>query len=70
MSPVVSIIERAHLAASGEDEDKPLPGVGLTYTGFFVEPSGRLILTKLEAGYLWPSPIRQMPRPPSENEKR
>ena len=47
MSPVVSIIEQAHLAASGEAENKPLPGRGLTYTGFVVEPLGRLRLSIL-----------------------
>nr|AUW31083.1 hypothetical protein [Cladonia uncialis subsp. uncialis] len=42
LSPVVSIIEQAHFAASKENEDTPLPGRGLTYTRLIAVPEGRL----------------------------
>lgn len=44
LSPVVSIIQHAHLGASKEDKNTPLPGRGITYIGL-VEPWGRLSLS-------------------------
>lgn len=44
-SPVVSIIQQAHIAASKEGEDTPLPGPGITYIGLVVEPLGRLLFS-------------------------
>lgn len=45
MYPVISIMQQAHLAASREDWNEPLPGRGLTYEGLVMEPLGRLLFS-------------------------